>query len=138
MKKNRQNTLQNRKGFTLVELMIVVVIMGILVAVAIPIYNTATNNARAKTCASNCEVIEKAATQYMMTYDVETVNNIFKDGTKTEVTVKTAADFETNFTSDFLALFKKDNLPVCPEGGEITIKVLDGGTSIDASCATHK
>ena len=34
--------LKNKKGFTLVELMIVVVIMAILVAVAIPIYNAVT------------------------------------------------------------------------------------------------
>ena len=137
MKQNRQNTLQNRKGFTLVELMIVVVIMGILVAVAIPIYNASTKNAKAKTCATNCDIIEKAATQYMMTYDVETVKNIFKDTTKTEVKVTTVADFKDNFTPEFLALFKEDNFPVCPEDGEITIKVLDGGTSIDASCAAH-
>ncbi|MCH5189576.1 MAG: prepilin-type N-terminal cleavage/methylation domain-containing protein, partial [Oscillospiraceae bacterium] len=41
----------NKKGFSLVELMIVVVIMGILIAVAIPLYGAITKNANNKTCA---------------------------------------------------------------------------------------
>ena len=32
------NTLRNKKGFTLVELMIVVIIIGILTAVGVPLY----------------------------------------------------------------------------------------------------
>ena len=45
--------MKSKKGFTLVELMIVVVIMAILVVVAVPIYNSVTDNARAKTCLDN-------------------------------------------------------------------------------------
>ena len=48
---------KNKKGFTLVELMIVVVIMAILVAVAVPIFNAVTTNAKNKTCAGNARIL---------------------------------------------------------------------------------
>ena len=54
----------NKKGFSLVELMIVVVIMGILIAVAIPLYGTITTNAKNKTCASNIDAIQNSAVVY--------------------------------------------------------------------------
>jgi prepilin-type N-terminal cleavage/methylation domain-containing protein len=50
--------LKSKKGFTLVELMIVVVIMAILVAVAVPIFSAVTSNSRKKTCLSNQREIQ--------------------------------------------------------------------------------
>ena len=50
--------LKSKKGFTLVELMIVVVIMAILVAVAVPIFSAVTANARKKTCLANQREIQ--------------------------------------------------------------------------------
>ena len=54
----------NKKGFSLVELMIVVVIMGILIAVSIPLYGSITKNAKNKTCASNIDAIKNSAVVY--------------------------------------------------------------------------
>jgi len=55
-----RSKMQNQKGFTLVELMVVVVILGVLVAIAVPVYNSAATNAKEKACASNIRIIEGA------------------------------------------------------------------------------
>ena len=59
--------MMNKKGFTLVELMIVVVILGILVAIAVPIFSSVTKNAKAKACASNIRIIEGNLSTYLTT-----------------------------------------------------------------------
>lgn len=64
--------MMNKKGFSLVELMIVVVIMGILIAVAIPLYGAITENANNKTCASNIKTIKNSAANYYASYDQQT------------------------------------------------------------------
>jgi prepilin-type N-terminal cleavage/methylation domain-containing protein len=55
---------RQQSGFTLVELMVVVLIIGILVAIAIPLFNSAASSARKGTCMSNQRVIEGAAQNY--------------------------------------------------------------------------
>ena len=45
-------------GFTMVELMVVVLILGILVALAIPVFNSAIYSARRKTCFANQRTLE--------------------------------------------------------------------------------
>jgi prepilin-type N-terminal cleavage/methylation domain-containing protein len=45
--------LHRQEGFTLIELMIVILIIGILVGIAVPVFMAARGNAQAKTCLSN-------------------------------------------------------------------------------------
>ena len=45
-----KKSLRNQAGFTLVELMIVIVIVGILAAVAVPIYQSNINKAKMSEC----------------------------------------------------------------------------------------
>jgi len=52
------------EGFTLIELMVVVLIIGILVAIAIPVFNSAKTNAQRRACFSNQRTIEGAANTY--------------------------------------------------------------------------
>jgi prepilin-type N-terminal cleavage/methylation domain-containing protein len=61
------------EGFTLVELMVVVLIIGILVAIAIPVFNAAQNTARERACFSNQRVIEGAIQQYLATNTAATL-----------------------------------------------------------------
>jgi len=56
---------KKEEGFTLVELMVVVLIIGILVAIAIPVFNAASASARTKTCQGNMRTIEGAVEQYL-------------------------------------------------------------------------
>jgi prepilin-type N-terminal cleavage/methylation domain-containing protein len=56
--------LHHDEGFTLVELMVVVLIIGILVAIAVPIFNAAKGSAQQKTCFANQRTIEGAVQSY--------------------------------------------------------------------------
>jgi type IV pilus assembly protein PilA len=56
--------LRKDEGFTLVELMVVVLIIGILVAIAVPVFLNASANAAAKSCQANQRTITGAISTY--------------------------------------------------------------------------
>jgi len=60
------NRTNRSKGFTLVEIMIVVLIIGILLAIAVPNFITARTNSRTQTCIANLKQIDTAKQQFAM------------------------------------------------------------------------
>ena len=55
-----------RRAFTLVEIMIVVLIIGILLAIAVPNFVKARESSRQKACIANLKQIEAAKEQWAM------------------------------------------------------------------------
>ena len=64
---NAQTTSKKDKGFTLVELLIVIVILGILSTVTVFAVRGITNNGKKSACAADKKTLEVAAESYMAT-----------------------------------------------------------------------
>lgn len=102
--------MKNRKGFTLMEMLIVVAIIAILVIIAIPTFNSALAKARAATDVANIRSGYAAALVEAMTNGVETGNganntyylqkdgSVSKTGTDKYTTQGKSEDATTNTT----------------------------------------
>lgn len=60
--------LLNKKGFSLTEIVVVVVLMGILLLVAFPSYRSYQTRSENKACATNIEIIKLAVVDYYTSY----------------------------------------------------------------------
>ena len=107
---------KSSKGFTLVEIMIVVAIIGILIAIAVPGFVKARTQSRTKACQENLTKIDGAKEQYALE------NNLAAGAT--------AAWSDLVGTTSYIK-----STPKCPENGTYTIAVV--GTAPSCSVAAH-
>ena len=81
------NSVSHLKGFTLVEIMIVVVIIGLLAAMAIPAFNKVRATSQDKAVTNNLRQIASAAQQYMLDEGVSQVTTAKIIGTGLHISI---------------------------------------------------
>jgi type IV pilus assembly protein PilA len=76
-----------KNAFTLIEIMIVVVIIGLLAVMAIPAFNKVRQDARAKTILNNLRQVASAGQQYLLDKGVTqaTYSQLRNDGRFPEI-----------------------------------------------------
>ena len=90
----------NKSGFTLVEIMIVVAIIGLLAAIAIPNFVKARTTSQQNACINNLRQYDGAAQQWAL------------ENKKTSTDVYALASIQP-----YIKLDSTSNLPACPAGG---------------------
>ena len=69
----------NQAGFTLLEILVVVLIIGILAAIAFPQYRKAIERMKAAEAMTYLDAVAKAETVYFMNHDTYTTNSSVLD-----------------------------------------------------------
>lgn len=134
-----------KKGFTIIELVIVIAVIGILAAVLIPTFSGVIDKANESAAAQNAKVIyEEASIAAAMgnvsldgMYIVDKSDNyIYQvDGAElVEITGTTATLGTVTEVKNGMKIYLKNNISVKQEDGAKTISILNAGNAItDAS-----
>ena len=107
-------------GFTLVEIMVVLAIIGMLAAVAIPNYVKARATSQANSCINNLRQIDDAANQFALEKHKRTGQ---------------AINFPDDLTP-YIRLNANSSIPPCPAGGVYSCDTVGGSPTCDLSTAS--
>ncbi len=102
-----RNILKNKKGFTLTELMIVVVILGILTAIAVPLFGDVTTDAAQNACDANVKTIQSAVNMFAASEAVPSdgIDGVITPAADGTFVLAPAASASATFTATALADF---------------------------------
>jgi prepilin-type N-terminal cleavage/methylation domain-containing protein len=89
-----------KAGFTLVEIMIVVAIIGLLAAIAIPNFVKARTSSQTNACINNLRQMDGAAQEWAL-----------------EMKQQSTATVGTSDVTPYIKLTSANTLPACPGGG---------------------
>lgn len=117
------NSIQ-KAGFTLVEIMIVVAIIGLLAAIAIPNFVKARATSQANACINNLRQIDAAANQFAL-----------EKGQKTGDPITLTSDL-----TPYIKLNAAGSLPACPANGTYACETVGTNPTCTLSTLTppHK
>jgi prepilin-type N-terminal cleavage/methylation domain-containing protein len=108
--KNKQ---LNRRGFTLVEIMIVVAIIGLLAAIAIPNYKLARDRSRMTSCVTNLHRIDGAIQEWAMESRKQSGEHVTYDDIKVYMRNAVLCPSGGTTFGDSYEISSVDSLPTC-------------------------
>lgn len=106
-------TINSGRGFTLVEIMIVVAIIAIALSIAIPNYLTMSSTSKRTVCINNIKKLAGAVDQYVIE------NNV-------DVGTKLSSAQEDEVYSKYI----RGGVPTCPSGGQYTIETIGSNPQV--------